>query len=137
MRRRLPQNLSEVNDRIQELRFGNRVRQDRDNARNINSLVETVEKLASVLPESARDLELEARIDDARRFKVLDAITDIDLADPDLMAEAGLEVSSNDSAGFRDFSVARINRRREIGYKLARIKLQKLFQSRGILPVSH
>jgi hypothetical protein len=43
--RPLPRNLFEVNDRVQELRFGNRIRQDRDNARNINSLVETVEKL--------------------------------------------------------------------------------------------
>jgi NTE family protein len=137
MARPLPRNLFEVNDRVQELRFGNRIRQDRDNARNINSLVETVEKLVAVVPDSARDPELEARIDYARRFKVLDAITDIDLADSDLMAEAGLKVSPDDSAGFRDFSVAGINRRRDAGYKLARLKLQGLFEGHRLLPVSH
>jgi len=136
MQRPLPGNLFEVNDRLQEMRFGNRARQDRANARNINELVETVEKLATLVPAASRDPEIEARIDDARRFKVLDAITDIDLADPDLAAEAGVKTSSENPSGFRDFSLATVNRRRDTGYKLAKLKINKLFEARGLLPVA-
>jgi NTE family protein len=137
MQRPLPGNLFEVNDRLQELRFGNRIRQDRANARNINELVETVGRLAKLVPEASRDAEIEARIEDAGRFKVLDAITDIDLADPELAAEAGVKASSEDPAGFRDFSQATVKRRQDTGYKLARLKLTKLFEAHGLLPATH
>ena len=68
---------------------------------------------------------------------VLDAITDIDLADPDLMTEAGLSTRSEESGGFRDFSRTGIERRREAGYRIAQLKLQELFESRGLLPTRH
>jgi NTE family protein len=132
--RPLPKNFIEVDDRLTELRYGNRLRQDRDNARNINFLVETIEQLAAAVPEEARDAELAARIEYAGRFKVLDAITDIDLADPDLMAEAGLPAAADDSAGFRDFSASAIRRRHEAGYRLGQLKLRKLFEAHGLLP---
>jgi len=83
------------------------------------------------------DQRLEARVFDARRFKVLDAITDIDLADPDLMAEAGLPLSSEESGAFRDFSAAGIKRRHDVGYKLAQLKLRELFETHGLLSTSH
>jgi hypothetical protein len=38
-RARLPRNLAAVEDRMHELSFGNRLRQDQDNARRINALV--------------------------------------------------------------------------------------------------
>ncbi len=91
-----PKNMIEVNDRLEELRYGNRVRQDRANAHTINELLLTIDELAAVVPEGSLDQQLEARIFDARRFKVLNAITDIDLADPALMAEAGFPVSSDE-----------------------------------------
>jgi hypothetical protein len=86
------------------------------------------------VPGADRDADLQRRIDDAARFKVLEAITDIDLADPQLMAEAGLPLSSDDSGGFRDFSAATIQRRHDAGHKLAELKLRKLFEARELLP---
>ena len=70
----------------------------------------------------------------AARFKILEAITDIDLADPELMAEAGLPLASDDSGGFRDFSSATIQRRHDAGHRLAQLKLRKLFEARELLP---
>jgi predicted acylesterase/phospholipase RssA len=132
-----PTNMIEVNDRLDELRYGNRLRQDRANAHAINELLLTIGDLAGALPKDLLTPQLEARVAAAGRFKVLDDITDIDLADPALMAEAGFPLSSDDSGAFRDFSAAGIERRREIGYKLARLKLQKLFEAHGLLPKPH
>jgi NTE family protein len=132
-----PKNMVEVNDRLAELRYGNRLRQDRGNARVINELLQTIGDLAAVVPEGSRDDQLEARIVDAGRFKLLDAITDIDLADPDLMKQAGLPLSSDDSTAFRDFSAAGIQRRHDVGYKLAQLKLHALFEDHGLLPTPH
>jgi NTE family protein len=133
-----PRNMIEVNDRLDELRYGNRIRQDRENAHTMNELLQTIGELTAVVPEGSLDQQLEARVfGAAERFKVLSAITDIDLADPDLMAEAGFPLSSDESGAFRDFSAAGIKRRHDIGYKLAQLKLQTLFKERGLLPTSH
>jgi NTE family protein len=133
----LPKNMIEVNDRLDELRYGNRLRQDRENAHTINELLQTIEDLAAAVPADSLDPYLEARIDDAARFKVLDTITEIDLADPSLMAEAGLPRLSDQSAAYRDFSAAGINARHDVGYKLAQFKLQSVFEAHGLLPTSH
>jgi NTE family protein len=132
-----PRNMIEVNDRLDELRYGNRLRQDRENAHTLNELLRTIFDLAAAVPEGSLDQQLKTRIRDARRFKVLDAITDIDLADPDLVAEAGLPHAAEDPGAFRDFSAAGISQRRDVGYKLAQLKLQKLFEAHGLLPTSH
>jgi predicted acylesterase/phospholipase RssA len=135
--RALPKNMIEVNDRLDELRYGNRLRQDRGNAHATNELLQTIRDLAAVVPDGSLDAELAARVDDANRFTILDAITDIDLADPDLMAEAGLALSSEESGAFRDFSADGIKRRHDIGYRLAQLKLNKLFEAHGLLPAPH
>lgn len=132
-----PKNMIEVSDRLEELRYGNRLRQDRQNAHTINELVQTIEELKTLVPEGSMDQHLEARVCGAGRFKVLDAITDIDLADPVLMKEAGLSPESDNSGSFRDFSAAGIERRRGDGYKIARLRLQALFEGRGLLPTPH
>ena len=74
-----PKNMIEVNDRLEELRYGNRVRQDRKNAHTVNELLRTIEELAALVPAGSLDQQLEARLFEAQRFTVLDAITDIDL----------------------------------------------------------
>jgi len=132
-----PKNMIEVNDRLAELRYGNRLRQDSGNAQTINELLKTIDGLAAAAPEGSLDQELEARVFDAARFKVLDAITDIDLADSDLVAESGAVLPPDDSGAFRDFSAAGIEQRREAGYRLAHLKLQTLFEDHGLLPTSH
>jgi hypothetical protein len=120
-----------------ELQFGNRLRQDSMNAHEINELLQTIADLAAVIPAGAMDEQLEARVVGAQRFKVLDAITNVDLADPDLMAEAGLPPDTPDPNAFRDFSAAGIEHRRDVGYKMAQIKLRELFKERGLLPKAH
>jgi predicted acylesterase/phospholipase RssA len=132
--RPLPKNLIEVNDRLAELRYGNRLRQDGQNAETINALVCTIERLADLVAPGSLDDGLKNDVARARQFKVLESITDIDLADPVLMAEAGLATESDQSGGFRDFSAAAIQRRHDTGYKLAQLKLRKLFEERGLLP---
>ena len=136
-KRAAPKNMIEVNDRLSELRYGNRLRQDGANANTINWLLQTIDALAAAVPAGSLDPELEKRVQDAARFKTLEAITDIDLADPELMAKAGLSLSSDDSGAFRDFSAAGVERRREIGYQLAQLKLQELFEAHGLLPARH
>ena len=76
------------------------------------------------------------RVAGAARFKILDEITDIDLADPVLMEKAGFELSSDNPAAFRDFSAEGIRQRHDIGYKIAQMKLQELFENHGLLPAS-
>jgi NTE family protein len=132
-----PKNMIEVNDRLAELRYGNRLRQDQQNAHNVNELLQTIEELAVLAPAGSMDQQLEARVFGAGRFKVLDAITDIDLADPVLMKEAGLSPRSEESGGFRDFSRTGIERRRDAGYQIAQLKLQELFEAHGLLPARH
>jgi predicted acylesterase/phospholipase RssA len=131
--RPLPKNMIEVNDRLAELRYGNRLRQDKSHAETINALVATVERLAALVPDDKLDKELRDCVASAQRFKVLEEITDIDLADPDLMAQAGLATASEQSGGFRDFSAAAIQRRHDVGYKLAQLKLHNLFAEHGLL----
>lgn len=132
-----PENMIEVTDRLAELRYGNRLRQDRQNAHNVNELLQTIEELVALVPEGSMDQQLEARVDDARRFKVLDAITDIDLADPDLMKGAGFSQAPGEPGAFRDFSTTGIQRRHDIGYRIAQLKLHELFETRGLLPAHH
>ncbi|MEH2520507.1 NTE family protein [Bradyrhizobium sp. AZCC 1610] len=132
-----PTSMIEVNDRLSELRYGNRLRQDSANANTINQLLETIDALAVVVPAGSLDPSLEKRVHDAARFKTLNAITDIDLTDPDLMEKAGLSLSSDESGSFRDFSAAGVKRRHDIGYRLAQLKLQELFETHGLLPARH
>ena len=44
---------------------------------------------------------------------------------------------AEDSGAFRDFSAAGIERRRKAGYRLAQVKLDEMFKTRGLLPALH
>jgi predicted acylesterase/phospholipase RssA len=132
-----PKNMIEVNDRMAELRYGNRLRQDGENARTIDKLLGLIDDLAAAASGGPLDPRLKERVVEAKRFKVLGEIADIDLADSVLMAEADLSPESNDSGAFRDFSAAGIERRRDAGHKIAKLKLQTLFEKHGLLPTSH
>jgi hypothetical protein len=82
LRARLPHNLAGVEDRMRELSFGNRMRQDHDAARRINALVETIDALAEKIAPDDRSDWLNARLDEARRYKIIDAIVNVDMQDP-------------------------------------------------------
>jgi len=136
-KRAAPKNMIEVNDRLSELRYGNRLRQDGANAAVINELLQTIEALDAAVPEAARTPDLDRQVARAQRFKTLGAITNIDLADSDLVSAAGVSEEAKDSGAFRDFSAAGIEQRRSAGYRLARVKLDEMFKTRGLLPSLH
>ena len=56
--RAAPKNMIDVNDRLAELRYGNRLRQDRQNARTVNELLQTIEELAALVPPDSMDQQL-------------------------------------------------------------------------------
>ena len=124
----VPRNLAAVGDRVHELQLGNRLRQDHAMAQRINALVETIKELAAVVPAGAVDPWLRARLDEAERYKVIDAITQIDL-----QASGAAQDGVDDESGLRDFSAATVQRRRARGYDTARASLVPLFETHGLI----
>ena len=119
LRARLPRNLAAVEDRLHELSFGNRLRQDHDMARRINALVETIDELATKVPPDDRGDWLNARLDEAGRYKLVDAIVNIDMQDPAATLVPSAQNPADDKDGMRDFSPDTVRRRRRDGFKFA------------------
>ncbi|HEY7665218.1 MAG TPA: patatin-like phospholipase family protein [Xanthobacteraceae bacterium] len=130
LRARLPRNLAAVEDRMHELSFGNRLRQDHDMARRINALVETIDALAAKLAPEERGEWLSARLDEARRYKVIDAIVNIDMQDPAAALVPAAQNPADDKDGMRDFSPDTVHRRRRDGFRFAYELLQPAFENR-------
>src|SRR5712691_1326487 len=129
LRARLPHNLAGVEDRMHELGFGNRMRQDHDAARRINALVETIDELAAKVAPDDRSDWLDARLDEARRYKVLDAIVNIDMQDPTVTLVPAAQNPADDKDGMRDFSPETVRRRRRDGHRFAQDILRPAFES--------
>jgi NTE family protein len=130
LRARLPRNLAAVQDRLHELSFGNRLRQDHDTARRINALVETIEELAAKVAPDDRSEWLNARLDEARRYKIIDAIVNIDMQDPAATLVPSTQNPADDKDGMRDFSPDTVRRRRRDGFKFAQDILRPAFENR-------
>jgi NTE family protein len=130
LRARLPRNLAAVEDRLHELSFGNRLRQDHDTARRVNALVETIDDLAALVPPDALDERLQARLHEARRYKIIDAIVNIDMQDPAATLEPSAQNPADDKDGMRDFSPETVHRRRRDGFKFAHDILRPAFENR-------
>ena len=130
LRARLPRNLAGVEDRMHELSFGNRVRQDHDSARRINALVETIDELAAKVAPDDRSGWLNARLDEARRYKVIDCIVNIDMQDPSATLVPAAQNPADDKDGMRDFSPETVARRRRDGSKFAHDILRPAFENR-------
>jgi len=130
LRARLPRNLAGVEDRMHELSFGNRVRQDHDSARRINALVETIDELAEKIAPDDRSGWLNARLDEARRYKVIDCIVNIDMQDPSATLVPAAQNPADDKDGMRDFSPESVSRRRRDGNKFAHDILRPAFENR-------
>jgi predicted acylesterase/phospholipase RssA len=135
LRARLPRNLAAVEDRLHELSFGNRLRQDHDTARRINALVETIDELATKVAPDDRGDWLNARLDEARRYKIIDAIVNIDMQDPAAALVPSAQNPTDDKDGMRDFSPDTVRRRRRDGFKFAHDVLRPAFENRW--PVAH
>jgi NTE family protein len=129
LRARLPNNLAGVEDRMHELSYGNRMRQDHDMARRINALVETIDALADKVAPDERSDWLSARLDEARRYKILDAIVNVDMQDPGVTLVPGVQNPADDKDGMRDFSPETVRRRRRDGFKFAQDILQPAFDN--------
>lgn len=130
LRARLPRNLAAVEDRLHELSFGNRLRQDHDMARRINALVETIDALAAKAPPEAVDEWLSARLEEARRYKIIDAIVNIDMQDPSAALDPAAQQPADDKDGMRDFSPDTVRRRRRDGFRFAHDILRPAFENR-------
>jgi NTE family protein len=130
LRARLPHNLAGVEDRMHELSFGNRMRQDHDTARRINALVETIDALAEKIAPDDRSDWLEARLDEARRYKIIDSIVNIDMQDPAVTLVPSAQSVADDKDGMRDFSPDTVHRRRRDGYRFAQDILRPAFERR-------
>src|SRR5712692_9090581 len=129
LRARLPRNLAGVEDRMHELSFGNRMRQDHDTARRINALVETIDELAEKVAPDNRSDWLNARLDEARRYKVIDSIVNIDMQDPAVALVPSAQSSADDKDGMWNFSADTVRRRRRDGFKFARDILLPAFEN--------
>jgi NTE family protein len=134
LRARLPHNLAGVEDRMHELSFGNRTRQDHDMARRINALVETIETLAEKVAPDDRSDWLDARLDEARRYKIIDSIINIDMQDPSVTLVPAVRSPADDKDGMRDFSPETVRRRRRDGHRFAEDILRPAFENRWNLP---
>ena len=114
---------------MHELSFGNRTRQDHDTARRINALVETIDELAAHVAPDDRSGWLNARLDEARRYKIIDAIVNIDMQDPGATLVPSAQNPADDKDGMRDFSPDTVRRRRRDGFKFAHDILLPAFEN--------
>ena len=110
-----PSSLLEVNERINQLRFGNRTQQDKKTASRINELIGTIESLAGLVPGELPP-EVAAQVEAARRYKHVNSVE---------ISLPAKEVA--DQYGFRDFSSEGIERRRADGRARALEALRSIF----------
>jgi NTE family protein len=107
---RPPRSYTEVNERVDQLRFGNRLRQDASVARQFNKLIRAI-KAVPDLPPAVHDI--------LKDYKIVDPV-EISLGEKD---------SLNDPYGFRDFSQQGIEQRRDRGKAITYDKLKRFFNS--------
>ncbi len=115
---RLPRSFAEVNERADQLRFGNRLRQDSKNAHQINDLISTIERLATLVPGDLPG-DLAEKVRSASAYKLVEPV-EISLVSD--------KVSDNEY-GFRDFSRQGVEARRDAGRAIALAKLRPVFAS--------
>jgi len=116
---KLPQTYTEVSERVDQLRFGNRLLQDASTARQFNELISTIKQLAARVPDLPKDLD-----DVVKRYKKVETV-EISLGADDSLA---------DPYGFHDFSQQGIEQRRDRGYELALAALRRHFAANTTAP---
>jgi NTE family protein len=113
----LPRSFLEVSERVNQLRFGNRMHQDTKTAERINALIDTIDQLHKLVPGKLPD-ELANAVDAALALKQVKTI--------ELTLEPGTE--PGDGQGFRDFSREGIESRRAAGRAIALATLRPEFE---------
>lgn len=121
---RQPGTMGEVLDRVHELSFGNRLRQDRVAAERVNAMLRMIDDLARVIESTGTAVkpELEAQVAAFRGLKLVE-ILNVDFQDRGPAGEAGID----DADGLRDFSAGTVEKRRAYGYRLAEARLKDAF----------
>ena len=92
---RLPTSYFEVTERVDELRFGNRVHQDVRAAERVNMLASTIDELARLVPGEL-SADLANNVAKARAMKLVNAV--------ELTLEASPGSDQDNDYAFRDFS---------------------------------
>ena len=124
-----------IEDRLHELSFGNRLRQDHDTARRINALVETIEDLAALVTSEALDERLRARLDEARRYKIIDAIVNVDMQIRHAQHSfPPRRTRPTTRIGMRDFSPETVGRRHRDGFRSRMTSCGRAFENRWRVP---
>jgi NTE family protein len=110
---KMPQSYTEVSERVDQLRFGNRLRQDISTAEQFNKLIGAIQALAADLPRPL-PAELQTLLSD---YKLVEPI------------EITLEPTEplHDPYGFHDFSQQGIEARRARGREITLGKLKRYF----------
>jgi len=123
LRARRPTNLPEVQDRVHELSYGNRLRQDTRSAERVNRLVTTIDELAALVPADAMPAALRREVQRAQLYKIV-TVVDIDMQNPSgSTASTADQRPADDTEGLRDFSARTVELRRSAGYHIAADRL--------------
>jgi NTE family protein len=119
-----PTNMGQVVDRVHELSFGNRLRQDRASAARINAMLRTIDELAALTEAAGTPLPptLREQVEAFGRLKLVE-ILEVDFQDRGQAGEAGYD----DADGLRDFSAQTVQKRHAFGYRLAEARLAPTF----------
>ena len=115
---RLPTSYFEVAERVDELRFGNRVHQDVRTAERVNMLASTIDELAKLVPGELSP-ELANNVAKARAMKLVNSV--------ELTLEASPDLDQDDDYAFRDFSREGIEIRKAVGRAIALEMLRPKF----------
>jgi len=128
----LPKNLFDVADRVHELSFGNRLRQDRASASRINKLLRAVEGLKKIADSEklAGNKKLRKVVEEALRYKIAKTV------EIDLQRSGAGQAPEDDQSGLRNFSPATIAARRERGKTIAHDEIAKALIKDGLLPAA-
>ena len=124
LRSRLPRNLADVYDRVHELMYGSRLRQDRRSAERVNRLVATIDELAKLVPDQSLSDQLRHDVERARLYKLI-TVVDVDMQDPG-DGQPAPQSPLDDSEGLRDFSPRTVEFRRAAGHAIATKRLTPL-----------
>jgi hypothetical protein len=94
------------------------------------ALFELIDELAAKIAPDDRSDWLAARLDEARCYKIIDAIVNVDMQDPAATLLPAARASADDKDGMHDFSPDTVRRRRRDGFKFAHDILRPAFENR-------
>jgi hypothetical protein len=94
------------------------------------ALLELINYFAVKIAPDDRSDWLNARFDEARPYKVIDAIVNIDMQDPAVTLIAAAQNPADDKDGMRDFSPETVRDRHWYGFRFANDILQPTFENR-------